>query len=227
MIIVVRHFYSNGQVSLFKQLYVLCSVLFLQYNIYALWEFMMVLIFCKHLYLLFTTFLLNNLQNLWYVGKCIFTRFRNILPILVFTFLLYDGLDQIMFLFRCFLLLVAFIIACYWGVCLYLELSNASCYRVTVSMNISLDEDSFCFPYNPQIKRGLLCLNEKLDIAAYKYQDLRNKRTEIVSKAWHQLKYAPTTFDTKDWDDVRLIETCMLWFFCSPLYFILLVKRLC
>ena len=150
-------------------MYVLCSVLFLQYNIYGLCEFMMVLIFCKHLHLLLTTFLINNLQNLWYVGKCIFTRFRNIFPILVFTFLLYDGLDQIIFLFRCFLLLVAFIIACYWGVCLYLELSNASCYRVTVSMNISLDEDSFCFPYNPQIKRGLLRLNEKLDIAAYKY----------------------------------------------------------
>ena len=55
-----------------------------------------------------------------------------------------------------------------------------------------------CVPYSPQTKRCLLCLNEKLEIAAYKEQNLLNKRNEIVSKCRHQLKYALARFDTKD-----------------------------
>ena len=55
-----------------------------------------------------------------------------------------------------------------------------------------------CVPYNPQTKRCLLCLNEKLEIAAYKEQNLLNKRNEIVSKCRHQLKYALARYDTKD-----------------------------
>ena len=39
-------FCSNGHVSFFKQLHVLWSVLFLGNKISALWEFIMVLIFC-------------------------------------------------------------------------------------------------------------------------------------------------------------------------------------
>ena len=39
-----------------------------------------------------------------------------------------------------------------------------------------------CVPYNPQTKHCLLFLNEKLEIAVYKEQDLLNKRNEIVSK---------------------------------------------
>ena len=42
-----------------------------------------------------------------------------------------------------------------------------------------------CVPYNPQTKRRLLCLNEKLEIAAYKEQNLLNKGNEIVSKCRH------------------------------------------
>ena len=67
-----------------------------------------------------------------------------------------------------------------------------------------------CVPYSPQTKRCLLCLNKKLEIAAYEEPNLLNKRNEIVSKCWHQLKYALARFDTKDWDDVRLIETTIL-----------------
>ena len=52
--------------------------------------------------------------------------------------------------------------------------------------------------YSPKTKRCLLCLDEKLEIAAYKEQNLLNKRNEIVSKCRHQLKYAPARFDTKD-----------------------------
>ena len=55
-----------------------------------------------------------------------------------------------------------------------------------------------CVPYNTQTKHCLLCLNEKLEIAAYKEQNLLNKRNEIVSKYRHQLKYTPGRYDTKD-----------------------------
>ena len=55
-----------------------------------------------------------------------------------------------------------------------------------------------CVPYNPKTKRCLLCLNEKLEIAAHKEPNLLNKRNEIVSKCGHMLKNAPATYDTKD-----------------------------
>ena len=55
-----------------------------------------------------------------------------------------------------------------------------------------------CVPFSPQTKRCLLCLNEKLEIAAYKEQNLLNKRNEIVSKCRHQSKYVLASFDTKD-----------------------------
>ena len=54
-----------------------------------------------------------------------------------------------------------------------------------------------CFPCNIQRKPCLLCLNEKLEIAACKEQSLLNKRNEIVSKSQHQLKYALARYDTK------------------------------
>ena len=55
-----------------------------------------------------------------------------------------------------------------------------------------------CVPYSPQPKRCLLCLNEKSEIAAYKEQNLLNKRNEIVSIYRYQLKYLLPRFDTKD-----------------------------
>ena len=53
-----------------------------------------------------------------------------------------------------------------------------------------------CVPYNPETKRCLLCLNENLEIAAYKEQNLLNKRNETVSKYRHQFKYALARYDT-------------------------------
>ena len=52
-----------------------------------------------------------------------------------------------------------------------------------------------CVSYNTQTKHCLLCLNKKLQIAAYKEQNLLKKRSEIVSKCCHQLKYAPARYD--------------------------------
>ena len=45
--------------------------------------------------------------------------------------------------------------------------------------------------------RCLLCLNEKLEFAVYKEQNLLNKRNEMVSKCRHQLKYEPARYDKK------------------------------
>ena len=61
---------------------------------------------------------------------------------LVFTFLLYGGLNQTMFLFRCFLLLAVFIFAWCLSLCLYPDLSKASCCWVTESLKISSEEDN-------------------------------------------------------------------------------------
>ena len=55
-----------------------------------------------------------------------------------------------------------------------------------------------CLPYNLQSKRCSLCLNEKLEIAAYKGNNLLNKKNEVVSKCRHKNKYALCKYDTKD-----------------------------
>ena len=44
----------------------------------------------------------------------------------------------------------------------------------------------------------ILCLNEELEIAAYKKLNLLNKGSKIVSKCRYQLKYALARYDRKD-----------------------------
>ena len=61
---------------------------------------------------------------------------------LVFTFLLYSGLNQMIFLFHCSLLLVSFILAWYLSLCLPPNLFKVSWYGVTESLKISPDEDN-------------------------------------------------------------------------------------
>ena len=61
---------------------------------------------------------------------------------LVFTFLLYAGLNQMIFLFRCFLLLAVSIFAWYLSLCLYPDLSKTSWYGVTESLKIFSVEDN-------------------------------------------------------------------------------------
>ena len=41
-------------------------------------------------------------------------------------------------------------------------------------------------PYNVNIKRCLLCLNEKQQITIYRGNNMLNKRTEIISKCRHR-----------------------------------------
>ena len=61
---------------------------------------------------------------------------------LVFIFLLYGGLTQMMFLFRCLWLLLVFIFICYLSLCLYLDLSKASWYQVKESLKISSEKNN-------------------------------------------------------------------------------------
>ena len=61
---------------------------------------------------------------------------------LVFTFLLYGGLNQMIFLFRCFLLLAVSMSALYLSLCLYPDLSKAYWYGITKSLKISSEKDN-------------------------------------------------------------------------------------
>ena len=54
--------------------------------------------------------------------------------------------------------------------------------------------------YNVNTKRCLLCLNEKLQIAIYRGNNMLNKRTEIISKCRHRNKYALASYDSMDWN---------------------------
>ena len=53
-------------------------------------------------------------------------------------------------------------------------------------------------PYNVNTKRCLLCLNEKLQIAIYRGNNMLNKRTEIISKCRYRNKYALASYDSMD-----------------------------
>ena len=61
---------------------------------------------------------------------------------LAFTFFLYGGLNQMMFLFSCFLLVVVFVFAWYLSLCLHPDLSNTSWYGVTDWLKIFSEEDN-------------------------------------------------------------------------------------
>ena len=52
--------------------------------------------------------------------------------------------------------------------------------------------------YNVNTKRCLLCLNEKLQVAIYRGNNMLNKRTEIISKCRHRNKYALASYDSMD-----------------------------
>ena len=55
-----------------------------------------------------------------------------------------------------------------------------------------------CLPYNYNSRKCDLCLNEKLEIALYKGQNLLNKKTELISKCRHQNKFMLLRHDSKD-----------------------------
>ena len=61
---------------------------------------------------------------------------------LVFMFLLHSGLNQMIFLFRCCLLVAVFIFASYLSLWLYRDLPKAFRYGITESLKISSEEDN-------------------------------------------------------------------------------------
>ena len=55
-----------------------------------------------------------------------------------------------------------------------------------------------CAPFNTTKRKCYLCLNEKLEIASYKEDNLLNKRKELISKYRHQHKSTFLRHDSKD-----------------------------
>ena len=55
-----------------------------------------------------------------------------------------------------------------------------------------------CLPYNYNSRKCDLCLNEKLEIALYKGENLLNKKTKLISKCRHQNKFMLLRHDSKD-----------------------------
>ena len=52
--------------------------------------------------------------------------------------------------------------------------------------------------YHPQARRCALCLTEKVAIAEHEGRDLLNKRSEIVAKCRHRLKYELSQLDSQN-----------------------------
>ena len=53
-------------------------------------------------------------------------------------------------------------------------------------------------PFNVESGRCLLCLNEKFEIANYPYNNLLNKRTEVIAKCRHMNKFNLSSYNTND-----------------------------
>ena len=51
-----------------------------------------------------------------------------------------------------------------------------------------------------QIRKCYLCLNEKLEIVLYEGENLLNKKTELISKCRHQIKFMLLGHDSKEWN---------------------------
>ena len=52
--------------------------------------------------------------------------------------------------------------------------------------------------YNTSSKKCSLCLNEKLKIALYRNNNMLNRRTKILKKCRHKIKYSLISYDSKD-----------------------------
>ena len=55
-----------------------------------------------------------------------------------------------------------------------------------------------CAPFNTTKRKCYLCLNEKLEIALYKGDNLLNKRSELINKCRYQNKFTLLRHDSKD-----------------------------
>ena len=64
-----------------------------------------------------------------------------------------------------------------------------------------------CAPFNTTKRKCYLCLNEKLEIASYKGDNLLNKRSELISKCRHQNKFTLLRHDSETFLAVFPLET--------------------
>ena len=55
-----------------------------------------------------------------------------------------------------------------------------------------------CAPFNTTKRKCYLCLNENLEIASYKGDNLLNKISELINKCRHQNKFTLLRHDSKD-----------------------------
>ena len=112
MISLDKHSPLRGQSALFLQLHMLASWLLLFLEVFfmswELWDLIIWFMFFIQLYESFRVYLLNILCSLLPLGKCLFTRPRNLAPMFVFTLLLKGGLYHNTFLARFLFLFVAF-----------------------------------------------------------------------------------------------------------------------
>ena len=121
-----KHNPFTGQTSLTKQLRNVCGSVGLGCSIFLLWPFIFDLMFGMQEQVSFIVFLLNIFTNLRFGGKCLLINLMNVLPILVLTDLLYDGLTQICCVFfsvcyKCFHLIVDIVVWFYihWFLFIY------------------------------------------------------------------------------------------------------------
>ena len=55
-----------------------------------------------------------------------------------------------------------------------------------------------CAPFNTTKRKCYLCLNEKLEIASYKGDNLLNENPELINNCRHQNKFTLLRHDSKD-----------------------------
>ena len=127
-----RHFASSGQLQ------VLSLVMVLGFGILWLCELIIVFIFRKQLYLIFTVFLLNILWSLLWGGKCLSNKDRKCFPTFVTKFALCGGLNHIILLFRLLLVVVFCLMFCWYRIwCLYPAFVSVSLHGMNEFLNIS------------------------------------------------------------------------------------------
>ena len=80
------------------------------------------------------------------------------------------------------------------------ELSNEiwKIKKQNIKVDISWEIPGIHQSYNTSTKRCMLCLNKELAIALHKEDNILNKRTEIISKCRHSIKYNSASYDSKD-----------------------------
>ena len=94
---VLKQLPASGQLFLFLQLHERFSLFCGEDKILRLCCFIKLDILLMQLLLNLMVFRLKILWRRWWFGKCFFVNFKTILPILVLTFWLNGGLNQIMF----------------------------------------------------------------------------------------------------------------------------------